>query len=248
MGPNTVGYPRESVRRFDLIVTEPHINVVKEVCNESLYGTGTGCSHFVPLADDGDAYNSYIYRITLTNEASSGGVQRAPAYDVTVTDRLDASDLSYVLPFATDGLDNDGDGSSGGADTDGEGVISDNTVKNGTPAVITFSYTNSNVLQRIDPGQSVQLYYRVDYDDDAAPLQTFTNAADATYDSLEGVSGHQSAPQQLNSDKGGARCLHLSAGLCCRADHSGRHATQNHLALVEHTCGLGAGHARRVRR
>ncbi|MEJ2392819.1 MAG: hypothetical protein P8019_15650, partial [Gammaproteobacteria bacterium] len=133
------------------------------------------------------------------------GVQRAPAYDVTVTDRLDASDLSYVLPFATDGLDNDGDGSSGGADTDGEGVISDNIVKNGTPAVITFSYTNSNVLQRIDPGQSVQLYYRVDYDDDAAPLQTFTNAADATYDSLEGVSGHQSAPQQLNSDKGGAR-------------------------------------------
>jgi uncharacterized repeat protein (TIGR01451 family) len=205
LGPNTVGYPRESVRRFDLTVTEPHINVVKEVCNESLYGTGTGCSHFVPLADDGDAYNSYIYRITLTNEASSGGVQRAPAYDVTVTDRLDASDLSYVLPFATDGLDNDGDGSSGGADTDGEGVISDNTVKNGTPAVITFSYTNSNVLQRIDPGQSVQLYYRVDYDDDAAPLQTFTNAADATYDSLEGVSGHQSAPQQPNSDKGGAR-------------------------------------------
>ncbi len=205
LGPSTVGYPRAEVRRIELTVTEPHITVVKEVCNESLYGTGTGCSHFVPLADDGDAYNSYIYRITLTNEASSGGVQRAPAYDVTVTDRLDASDLSYVLPFAADGLDNDADGSSGGADTDGEGVISDNTVKNGAPAVITFSYTNSNKLQRIDPGQSIQLYYRVDYDDDAAPLQTFTNAADATYDSLEGASGHQSVPQRPNSDKGGAR-------------------------------------------
>ena len=205
LGPNTVGYPRESVRRFDLTVTEPRITVVKEVCNESLYGTGTSCSHFVPLADDGDAYNSYIYRITLTNEASSGGVQRAPAYDVTVTDRLDASDLSYVLPFAADGLDNDGDGASGGADTDGEGVISDNTVKNGTPAVITFSHTHSSALRRIDPGRSVRLYYRVDYDDDAAPLQTFTNAADATYDSLEGVFGHQSAPQKPNSDKGGAR-------------------------------------------
>ena len=41
--------------------------------------------------------------------------------------------------------------------------------------------------------------------DDAAPLQTFTTSADATYDSLEGVSGNQSAPQRPNSDIGGAR-------------------------------------------
>ncbi len=205
LGPNTVGYPRADVRRIELTVTEPHITVVKEVCNESLYGTGIGCSNFVPLASDGDAYDSYIYRITLTNEASSGGVQRAPAYDVTVTDRLDASDLAYVLPFATDGLDNDGDGSMGGADINGEGAISDDIVKNGLPAEITFSHTHSSALLRIDPGQSVRLYYRVDYDDDAAPLQTFTNVADAIYDSLEGVFGNQSVPQRPNSDKGGAR-------------------------------------------
>jgi large repetitive protein len=61
-------------------------------------------------------------------------VPRAPAYDVTVTDRLDASDLAYVLPFESDGLDNDGDGAIGGADTDGEGTISDNVVRNGVPA------------------------------------------------------------------------------------------------------------------
>ena len=124
---------------------------VKEVCNESLHGTGPTCSHFVPLADDGDAYNSYIYRLTLTNEASSGGVQRAPAYDVTVTDRLDASDLAYVLPFDADGLDNDGDGAIDEAD---EGVISDNIVRNGTAAVITFAYTHSSPLLRINPGDS----------------------------------------------------------------------------------------------
>jgi len=201
LGPSTVGYPRVEVRRIALTVTEPQITVVKEVCNESLYGNGPGCSNFVPLADDGDAYNAYIYRLTLTNEVSSSGVDRAPAYDVTVTDRLDASDLAYVQPFGSDGLDNDGDGSTSGL----EGTISDNIVDNGTPAVLTFSYTHSTALERINAGDSVQLYYRVDFDDDAAPLQTFTNTADATYDSLEGVSGNQSAPQRPNSDKGGAR-------------------------------------------
>ncbi|MDX1269628.1 MAG: hypothetical protein R3311_19810, partial [Oceanisphaera sp.] len=186
-GPSMSVYPPVSDRRVSLTVTEPYITVVKEVCNESLYGIGPACSNFVPLADDGDALNNYIYRLTVTNEASSGGVARAPAYDVTVTDRLDASDLAYVLPFGGDGLDNDGDGSTSGT----EGTISDNIVANGIPAVLTFSYTHSSALQRINAGDSVQLFYRVDFDDDAAPLQTFTNSAVATYDSLEGASGSQ---------------------------------------------------------
>ncbi|KJS32549.1 MAG: hypothetical protein VR64_06500 [Desulfatitalea sp. BRH_c12] len=205
LGPNTVGFPRVEVRRIGLTVTEPNITVVKEVCNESLYGIGPACSNFVALASDGDAYNNYIYRLTVSNEASSDGVPRAPAYDVIVTDRLDAADLAYVLPFAGDGLDNDGDGAVGGADTDGEGAISDNTVRNAVPAVLTFAYTHSSALARIDAGQSVELFYRVDFDDDAAPLQTFTNTAEASYDTLEGDFGHQSTPQRANSDIAGAR-------------------------------------------
>ncbi len=205
LGPNTVGYPHEAVRRVDLTIQEPKLTVLKEVCNEALYGAGPACSHFVTLADDGDAYSSYIYRITLTNEASSNGVPRAPAYDVVVTDTLDLSDLAYVLPFGSDSLDNDGDALIDGADTDGEGTISDNVVKNGVPATVQFSYTHSNALKRIDAGKSVPLYYRVDFDDSAAPLQQFVNKAKATYDSLEGQSGNQNAPQRPNSDKGGAR-------------------------------------------
>jgi len=205
LGLSTVGYPREAVRRVSLTVTEPRILVSKAVCNETLYGTGTACSNFVPLANDGDARNSYIYRVTLTNEASSSGVARAPAYDVTSTDILDASDLAFVLPFASDGLDNDGDGLIDVADTNGEGTISDNTVKNGTPASLGFSHTHSNALLRINAGQSVTFYYRVDFDDDAAPRQQFTNSVSATYDSLEGAFGNQSTPQRPNSDKGGAR-------------------------------------------
>ncbi len=201
---STVGYPREEVRRVSLTVTEPDITIVKEVCNEDIYGVGPSCSNFVPLTDEGDAYNSYIYRITLTNEQESDGVTRAPAYDVTVTDALDPSDLALVMAFGSDGLDNDGDGVTDEAD---EGTISDNIVRNGTPAQITFDYTHSTALERINPGaaNSVQLYYRVDYDDDAAPLQVFTNTAGATYDSLEGPSGSQTVIQCVNSEACGAR-------------------------------------------
>jgi large repetitive protein len=205
LGPNTVGYPREVVRRVDLTIQEPKVTIIKEVCNETLYGVGPSCSHFVTLADDGDAYSTYIYRLTLTNEASSSGVPRAPAYDVIVTDTQDPSDLAYAYPFMSDGLDNDGDGFIDAADLDGEGAISDDVVKNGVPAVITISYTNSKALQKIDAGKSVALYYRVKFDDSAAPLQQFVNTANATYDSLLGPSGNQSPPQKPDGDKGGAR-------------------------------------------
>ncbi len=201
-GPGMSVYPPVGDRQVDLTVTEPEITVVKEVCNETLYGAGPGCGNWVVAANDGDALNTYIYRLTVTNEASNSGVTRAPAYDVTVTDTLDASDLAYVLPLGSDGLNNDGDAATDGADAGGEGAISDNTVSNATPAVITFAYTHSDALLRIDPGDAVQLYYRVDFDDDAAPLQTFTNTAFATYDSLEGDYGSQSDPPPASRSYG----------------------------------------------
>ncbi|UCB54823.1 MAG: DUF11 domain-containing protein [Thiotrichales bacterium] len=205
LGPGTIGYPQESIRREDLTITEPNILVTKEVCNENLYGVGTGCTNFVPLADDGDTQDNYIYRVTLTNEASSVGVARAPAYNLTSTDVLDASDLVLVVPFNTDGLDNDGDGLIDAADPDGEGSISDNVISNGTPATITFSHTHSSGLLRINPGASVTLYYRVDPDDAIAPLQQLINTVTASFDSLEGDSGNQTVVQSANSTIGGAR-------------------------------------------
>lgn len=207
LGPGTVGYPAVEERQVRVTVTEPDITVVKEVCNETLYGSGPSCSNFVPLAADGDAYDSYIYRLTVTNTAESDGYAHSPAYNVTVTDTLDAADLAYVLPFDADSLNNDGDGSTDEAGAGSEGNISDNVVGNATPPVITFSHTHSTALERILPGaaNAVRLYYRVDFDDDAAPLQIFTNSAYATYDTLAGDSGSQSAPQRANSDPAGAR-------------------------------------------
>ncbi len=205
LGPSTIGFPREVFRRVDVTVTEPQLTLVKEVCNETRYGVGAACTNFVPLADDGDAFDEYVYRITVTNEAAAGGVPRAPAYDVTVTSVTDASDQLEVLALTGDTLDNDGDALVDGADAAGEGTITDTVVENGVPAEVIASYTHSDALLRIDPGDSVVLYYRVDPDDDVAPLQQLISSVSATYDSLEGDFGSQSTPQQPNGDEAGAR-------------------------------------------
>ncbi|MCZ6770561.1 MAG: hypothetical protein O7G83_01075, partial [Proteobacteria bacterium] len=204
LGPTTIGFPPEIRRRVDLTVTEPNLTVVKEVCNETIYGTGPTCSNFVTLADDGNAFETYIYRITVTNEASASGVSRAPAYDVTVTSVTDATDLIFVDPLASDGLDNDGNALVDEVAGEGQ-VVPDNIVQNGTPAQIVASYTHSDALLRINAGDSVVLYYRVDPDDNVAPLQQLTNSVTASYDSLEGVSGNQTAPLGANGEIGGAR-------------------------------------------
>ena len=220
---NIPGYPLQSVRRIDLTVTEPSLTLVKRVCNETRYGAGTACSNFVALANDGDTQDSYIYRVQITNQAASAGTTRAPAYDVTAIDTLDALDQMLIVstgsnavsPFLTDGLDNDGDGivdeadentgiGGDGVDNDNDGlfdgadsderVISDNTLENSIPAVITSSYTTSAALQRIDPGDTVTFYYRVNPADSIAPFQTMTNTVLATYDTLNGDFGNQNAP------------------------------------------------------
>ena len=205
LGPTTIGYPQAVVRRVDLTVTEPNLTLVKTVCNETLYGVGTACTTFVPLASNGDTYDNYIYRIAVTNGATASGVARAPAYDVVVTDVLDANDMAYVVPFAGDGFDNDGDTLTDGADGGGEGSIGDNIVKNGTPATLTFSYTHSSALQKINPGTTVNLYYRVDPDQDLQPGQTLVNSATAAYDSLSGTSGAQTVVASASGTTGGAR-------------------------------------------
>lgn len=213
LGPGTVGYPQALVRHVDLTVTEPNITVQKRVCNETLYGIGTGCSNFVALANNGDTFDRYVYRVTLTNQATSGGVARAPAYDISTTDILDPSDLAYIVPFASDGLDNDGDGLIDAADTDGEGSITDNIVNNGTPAQINNSYTNSSAMLRLNPGASITFYYRVDPDQRVAPLQSLVNTVTASYDSLAGAanqSGNQTVVLSANGTAGGAR-LYTSA-------------------------------------
>ena len=210
---NIPGYPVEAIRRVDQTVVEPNLIVTKEVCNENLNGVGVNCNGgvFSPSisaadADAGDTQDNYIYRVTITNEASSGGVARSPAYNVIVTDVLDASDLMLIAPggaapFDSDGLDNDGDGLVDAADLDGEFFsLTENVANGGTAATFVISNTHSTPLQQIDPGNSVTFYYRIDPDDAVAPLQTLSNTVSTSYDSLEGDSGNQNDPQYTNAE------------------------------------------------
>jgi uncharacterized repeat protein (TIGR01451 family)/fimbrial isopeptide formation D2 family protein len=195
----SLNYPPITDRRVNVTVTEPNLTVTKEVCNETINGIGPLCTTFLPLVNDGDTNDDYVYRIRITND-----VARAPAYDVDITDALDPTDLLTFADFATDGLDNDGDTSIDEAD-EALIVIPNNTPGDGPPAVVTISSANSTALQRIDPGATVELYYRVDPDDAAAPGQQLRNSATTRYDTLLGASGSQDAPQRPNSDIGGAR-------------------------------------------
>ena len=197
----TPGYPPVNLRQANITITEPNLIVTKEVCNESLNGVGPTCSSFLPLVNDGSTNHDYIYRIRITNEAANGGFPRAPAYNVEVVDTLDATNLLTVKVAAPSEFDGDG------LDNDGDGVIDEGGEASfvGTPQVITISHTSSTALQRIDPGQTVDLFYRVDVADAVAPGQMLVNSAVASYDTLAGASGNQSLPQPGSGTAGGAR-------------------------------------------
>jgi len=205
------GYPRQIDRQVDLTIHEPNLTVVKDVCNESIDGFKnddtnndtvpgpfTECGSYADIRNDGDTDDSYVYRIAITNEAANNGVDRAPAYNVIVRDVLDGSDLMFIQDFATDDLDNDADGT---VDEPGEGsIVTDNIINNANPAEIEWDTADSTALARIDPGQTVYLYYRVDPYITIAPLQTLTNTVGTSYDSLAGDFGNQSAVLQLDNN------------------------------------------------
>jgi len=205
---NTTGYPTEDLRRYDLTITEPNLIITKDVCNETLAPGGVcGPSDFFDIVDTGDTEDFYVYRITISNTATAPGATRSPAYNVVISDLLDASDLMQVWPitplvnplrdpFDNDGLDNDGDGVVDEGDE--AEILTDNMVNipaNILPAQIKFSYTSSAALAQIDEGETVELYYRVNPDDFIAPLQTLTNTLDVRFDTLEGLAGSQNAVQ-----------------------------------------------------
>ncbi|WP_158078577.1 DUF11 domain-containing protein [Microbulbifer mangrovi] len=209
-GGETVGYPKEPIRRVDVVVTEPRIEVVKEICAASDFDNGTGSCGAGWTSDYQGAVttNDYIYRLTVTSEAAADGHPRPPVYDLTVEDTL--PDLLFIEDLDSDGIDNDGDGTT---DEPGEeGVIVGNVMNDGNPTTITFSHTqgaDGTGLRRLESGASVHMYYRVDPDDRIAPSETLTNNVQVTYyDSLEGSGndhGNQTVVTPGSGELGGAR-------------------------------------------
>ncbi len=206
--PNIPGYPEEADWREDLTVAEPEFEIEKLVCNETTSG---GCASDSDFADnaEGTRFDTFIYKITVSNRTSDSGVPRAPGYDLVVIDNLDARGQMCVQDFGSDGLDNDGDGSDE-ADGTQEGFLGTAPFQNdydipthcndgGTPAVITFRHDLSDALKRLNAGESVSFLYRVAPHQSVAPLQPFLNTTFARYDSLANAFGNQNVPQ-LESD------------------------------------------------
>ncbi len=77
--PNVPGYPDINDRRVSQTEVEPNLIVTKTVCNESLAAAPPIVQDciaddlFTDSVSDGDTNDSYIYRITLTNETSVTG-------------------------------------------------------------------------------------------------------------------------------------------------------------------------------
>ena len=203
-------YPPLADRQASITIAEPNLVISKQVCNETGGGgAGAACGSFADLVE-GDINDIYTYRIRITNTATVGGVASKPAFDVVVTDTLDL--YSEVIPPATDTIDNIGDTQTdSGTET---AIIINGTPPTGPPArSIVFDASSAPVLAQIDPGTTVDLYYRVDPDDSAVPGQILTNNLLVDYDSLAGVSGSQDAPQidsTLVANAAGARRYQLT--------------------------------------
>ncbi|WP_460731826.1 isopeptide-forming domain-containing fimbrial protein [Lysobacter tyrosinilyticus] len=226
----TVGYPWERIRRSDVVVTEPRVQIAKHVCQDNNFSAGanggTCAGGWQTAIANADTTHNYVFRLMACNgdigniNAGSptcavnndAGQPRAPAYDAVVEDTLDASDLMVVTEMASDGLDNDGDGQIDEADEANAQNIGDNAPMNGVPGVITFSHlrgVDGAGLRRINNGSSAWLYYVVDLDDRLAPNQTIGNGVELDrYDSLAGSAdddGQQMTAQRGSGDIAGAR-------------------------------------------
>ncbi|WOX04765.1 isopeptide-forming domain-containing fimbrial protein [Microbulbifer pacificus] len=226
-GGETVGYPKEPIRRVDVVIAEPLINVVKEICAAADFNAASGACGAGWNADyqGASTTNDYIYRLTVNSEAAADGHPRPPVYDLTVEDTL--PDLLFIEDLNADGIDNDGDGLVDAADTDGEGSIVGNVMNDGNPTTITFSHTqgvDGTGLRRLEPGASAYMYYRVDPDDRIAPSEVLTNTVVVTYyDSLEGSAnehGNQTVVMPGSGELGGARTYPAAADTNTEAEAS----------------------------
>lgn len=202
------GYPQWPDWTAQLQITEPKLHIVKEVCNFSRAGENLGACVWEDEEVDGSKFDDFVYRLTVANEQENGPAA-APAYDTVITDILRSPQMC-VWPFAEDGLNNTPEGNNGlvginniGANDyqyDPANPDADIHCKlNGDPAYITFTYESSAALQKIDSGDSVQLYYRVTPHRTVVPNQTFDNtAAIFRYDSLNALAGNQNDPRIEN--------------------------------------------------
>ncbi len=206
--PDYPGYPQWQDWTAQTQITEPRLSVTKEVCNLSeAAGDVNGCSW--AESAEGSKFDDFVYRLTVANEAAAEGINRAPAYDVVITDVQDDGGQMCVWAvdgaFGDDGIDNIPGDANPDAGEIGTAIgltnytydhldpeASPHCLNGGSPAHITFSYKESSLLKQINPGAEVVLQYRVTPHRTVAPGQVFDAVADIyRYDSLFEDAGNQ---------------------------------------------------------
>lgn len=133
----------------------------------------------------GDAGDVVAYTVTISHNGSSN----ADATDISISDilptDLDIDLLDAAENFATDGLDNDGDGLTDGADAN---EVAGNFYNSGTK---TFTFnkttTNNTAFDQLPLASTITLNFKAKLLSTVTPSQVITNTANLVYDSILGV-------------------------------------------------------------
>ncbi len=159
------GGPITSTATIDVV--EANLNVTKVVIDPL-----TG----LPLVGTVDAGKDLIYQFTINHDALS----HASAFDTEMTDII-PTDVNVIGDFATDSLDNDGDGLVDGADPDE--VLG--TFYNGGTKTFTWNKTTTNYgfFDELPLASSMTFSFYVTVGNGVAPDQIVTNTANLDWDS-----------------------------------------------------------------
>ncbi|WP_028315925.1 isopeptide-forming domain-containing fimbrial protein [Desulfatibacillum aliphaticivorans] len=180
---STTGFTALADRQETVTVSTPSVSVTKQVRNmteDSPSGAGNYAGSVSAKAGD-----TLEYSITITNAAG-----RAPAYDVEVSDTVNAK--FQLMNMAVDGLDNDGDSITDGGDIGEQNF-------GGYGAAISFDDSMNAALDKLDPTDSVTFKYQVYVGTTVNPNETIQNTATVTYDTLDEASGSQTGGFEIAS-------------------------------------------------
>lgn len=132
---------------------------------------------------DGEAGDVLEYRVTLTNTGN------APAFDLSLLGSMPSADL-ILIDGSSDGLDNDGDGTSDPGDGQegefnaGAGTVTFDETETGSSAVGTS-------FAQLDPTEMLVLLFRTTAGSGLNPEEVVTILSDLTATTLPGPDGGQ---------------------------------------------------------
>ncbi len=179
--------------------------------------------------NSGDAGDIVQYTITIAHDPASN----SDATDISLSDILPADVeinlLDAVQNFATDGLDNDGDGLVDGLDPD---EVAASFYNSGTKTFTFNSTTTTNTkFNQLIVGATIVLTFKAVLKNTVTPSQIITNTASLTYDSILGVSVTGIDKNGTNNSSINVNVISVSAGKGVNATSLAQTGSAKHNAL-----------------